>query len=84
MLQCWIFYFILFYDLLILALSAAVANRSIMTTDPSDDADFHSLMDDTEKARNFRRNCYKNENLQAVLKTLLPYFDRRGLLDLQK
>lgn len=56
-----------------------------MTTNNSEDADIHSLLDDDERARKFRRTCFSgNKEYQNVLKKLLPVFDRRGLLDLQK
>lgn len=54
------------------------------TADACDDADFHSLVDDTEKARRFRAHCYENKRFQKVVQTMLPYFDRRGLLDVQQ
>lgn len=60
------------------------ASRPIMTTDETEDADIHSLMDNNERAWRFRRNCFKNKELQRIIKTWLPRFDRRGLLDLQK
>ncbi|XP_073820528.1 uncharacterized protein [Musca autumnalis] len=68
----------------IIALNALLGQRSILTTGDSDDADFHSLLDDDERARNFRRNCFtSNKEFQDVIKKLLPLFDRHGLLDLQ-
>ncbi|XP_011294429.2 uncharacterized protein LOC101893440 [Musca domestica] len=69
----------------ILAVNGLLAHRSIMTTNNSEDADIHSLLDDDERARKFRRTCFSgNKEYQNVLKKLLPLFDRRGLLDLQK
>ncbi|XP_061393298.1 uncharacterized protein LOC133328769 [Musca vetustissima] len=69
----------------ILALIGILAHRSIMTTSNSEDADIHSLLDDNERARKFRRTCFTaNKEFQSVLKKMLPIFDRRGLLDLQK
>ncbi|XP_013103325.2 uncharacterized protein LOC106084301 [Stomoxys calcitrans] len=68
----------------ILALIGVIAQRPIMTSSQSDDADIHSLLDDDERARNFRKNCVNNKDYQIILKNMLPVFDRRGLLDLQK
>ncbi|TMW48479.1 hypothetical protein DOY81_006442 [Sarcophaga bullata] len=68
----------------ILALSAATVNQPIMINDQCKDADFHSLIDDDERGRNFRNKLYENKRLQNNLKVLLPYFDQLGLLDVQK
>ncbi|KAM7361509.1 uncharacterized protein ACRADG_012407 [Cochliomyia hominivorax] len=67
-----------------LAITAALASQAIMINDQCDDADFRSLVDDDEKARKFRASAYKNKRLQDNIKVLLPYFDRHGLLDVQK
>ncbi|XP_065354504.1 uncharacterized protein LOC135948976 [Calliphora vicina] len=67
----------------ILAVTATLASQAIMINDLCDDADFHSLVDDDERSRNFRASAYKNKRVQNNIKTLLPYFDRHGLLDLQ-
>lgn len=66
------------------ALTAATVNQAIMINDKCDDADFHSLIDDDERARKFRNTLYENKRLQNNLKILLPYFDQIGLLDVQK
>ncbi|XP_073819368.1 uncharacterized protein [Musca autumnalis] len=68
----------------ILAVVGIFASRALMTTDQTEDADIHSLMDDNERAWRFRRNCFKNKNLQEIIRKWLPRLDRRGLLDLQK
>ena len=66
------------------ALSAATVNQPIMINDQCEDADFHSLIEDDERGRNFRNKLYENKRLQNNLKVLLPYFDQLGLLDIQK
>ncbi|XP_075145288.1 uncharacterized protein LOC142220185 [Haematobia irritans] len=68
----------------VLALIGIVTERSIMTTNQSEDADIHSLMDNDERSKAFRRKCLENKELQFILKKMLPVFDRRGLLDIQK
>ncbi|KAM7364656.1 uncharacterized protein ACRADG_001057 isoform 1-T2 [Cochliomyia hominivorax] len=67
----------------ILALTAAIVNQPIMINDQCDDADFHSLIDNDERGRNFRNQLYENKHLQNNLKVLLPHFDQIGLLDVQ-
>ncbi|XP_061393297.1 uncharacterized protein LOC133328768 [Musca vetustissima] len=68
----------------ILALLSIMASRTIMSTDQTEDADIHSLMDDNERAWRFRKGCFQNKELQTIIKSWLPRFDRLGLLDLQK
>ncbi|TMW48481.1 hypothetical protein DOY81_006444 [Sarcophaga bullata] len=67
-----------------LAVTAALASQTIMINDQCDDADFHSLVDNDERSHNFRASAYKNKRVQKHIKYLLPYFDRCGLLDVQK
>ncbi|XP_037817355.1 uncharacterized protein LOC119607485 [Lucilia sericata] len=67
-----------------LAVTATLASQAIMINDQCADADFHSLVDDDERSRNFRASAYKNKRLQNIIKTILPHFDRHGLLDVQK
>ena len=61
-----------------------MASQTIMINDQCHDADFHSLVDNDERSHNFRASAYKNKRVQYHMKHLLPYFDRRGLLDVQK
>ncbi|XP_075145287.1 uncharacterized protein LOC142220184 [Haematobia irritans] len=68
----------------ILALAAIVCSRPNMTNSQNEDADIHSLFDHDERAKNYRRICLENKDLQTVLKKMLPVFDRRGLLDIRK
>lgn len=52
-----------------------------MINECSIDADFESLMMDDAKALRFKRKLMKNPKYQAILRKILPQFDREGLLD---
>jgi len=45
------------------------------------DGDFESLMGCNDKALAFKRRLYKNPRFQEVAKKVLPFLDRKGLLD---
>ncbi|XP_005188195.1 uncharacterized protein LOC101898797 [Musca domestica] len=66
-----------------LALITTLTNQAVATVDECDDADFHCLVDDTDRAKKFRLDCYRNKRHQNIIKQILPYFDRCGLLDVQ-
>ncbi|XP_073819366.1 uncharacterized protein [Musca autumnalis] len=66
-----------------LALITTLTNQAVATSDQCDDADFRCLVDDSERAKKFRKNCYDNKRHQNIIKHILPYFDRCGLLDVQ-
>ncbi|XP_061393301.1 uncharacterized protein LOC133328771 [Musca vetustissima] len=66
-----------------LALITTITNQAVATIDQCDDADFHCLVDDIERAKKFRNNCYENKRHQNIIKQILPYFDRCGLLNVQ-
>ncbi|XP_055855152.1 uncharacterized protein LOC129918566 [Episyrphus balteatus] len=55
--------------------------QAIHLTEQTDDADFHALMGEDERAQNFKSIVFQNEKVQKNLKRLLPMFDRKGLLD---
>lgn len=55
--------------------------QAVMVNEQTEDADFHSLMGEDERALNFKNTIFKNERVQKNLKRLLPMFDRKGLLD---
>ncbi|XP_016980493.1 uncharacterized protein LOC108045621 [Drosophila rhopaloa] len=63
------------------AVTVALVCQAILTNDQTADADFHALMKDDERGRNFRKLLYTNKRLQDNLKYELPRFDRSGLLD---
>lgn len=45
------------------------------------DADVAALLGSDARAVRFKRTVYRNEKVQRIVRTLLPIFDRRGLLD---
>lgn len=47
----------------------------------STDADFNALLLDDERGREFRKSLYLNPMVHKYVKTLLPVFDRKGLLN---
>lgn len=51
----------------------------MMSDDP--ESSFANVHESNEKAFAFRQRLYKNQNLQKIIKQLLPTFDRLGLLD---
>ncbi|XP_055923411.1 uncharacterized protein LOC129953899 [Eupeodes corollae] len=55
--------------------------QAVMVNEETEDADFHSLMGEDERALNFKNTIFRNERVQKNLKRLLPMFDRWGLLD---
>ncbi|XP_053951122.1 uncharacterized protein LOC128858450 [Anastrepha ludens] len=63
------------------ALTSTVVNQCVMINDKADDAEFRNLIGSDERASNFRASVYTNKTVQENIKCLLPYFDRKGLLD---
>lgn len=53
----------------------------MINEDASADADLASLLQEDERAENFKRVVFSNERVHQNLKKLLPIFDRRGFLD---
>jgi len=45
------------------------------------DADFNALMENNQRAMNFKDACYRNPIAQRILRELLPDFEAEGLLD---
>ncbi|XP_055855054.1 uncharacterized protein LOC129918492 [Episyrphus balteatus] len=63
------------------AVTSGCLVQAVMINEQTEDADFHSLMGEDERALNFKNTIFKNEKVQKNLKRLLPKFDRKGLLD---
>ncbi|EDW84844.1 uncharacterized protein Dwil_GK12928 [Drosophila willistoni] len=47
----------------------------------TEDADFNALMENNQRALNFKDACLSNPVTQRLLKELLAVYDRKGLLD---
>ncbi|BFF89760.1 uncharacterized protein DMAD_08439 [Drosophila madeirensis] len=45
------------------------------------DADFNALMQNNQRAINFKNACYGNPASQRIMRQLLPKFEQEGLLD---
>lgn len=55
--------------------------QAVMINENTEDADIQALMLDNERGRKFRNMLYTNKVAQQNAIKLLPYFDKRGLLD---
>ncbi|XP_028894688.2 uncharacterized protein LOC105210039 [Zeugodacus cucurbitae] len=63
------------------ALVSSLCNQPIHINDKTDEADFNTLIGSGERSRKFHSLLYTNKRIQDSTKALLPYFDRKGLLD---
>lgn len=52
-----------------------------MLNEDTEDADIAALHGSDERALRFKRMMYGSAKVQAIVRSLLPIFDRRGLLD---
>lgn len=55
--------------------------QPIMLNEETEDADIGALHGSDARALRFKRMMYGSEKVQAIVRNLLPIFDRRGLLD---
>lgn len=62
-------------------LVTALLSEPIHINTQTQDADCHALLMDNERARKFKDLLYTNKIVQANVRRLLPFYDRRGLLD---
>ncbi|XP_050341946.1 uncharacterized protein LOC126768097 [Bactrocera neohumeralis] len=63
------------------ALTSTIVNQPLQISENSDDSDLNSLTEVNERSKNFYKRLYTNKKVQSIIKALLPYFDRKGLLD---
>ncbi|XP_075145286.1 uncharacterized protein LOC142220182 [Haematobia irritans] len=67
------------------ALHSAVVIQPVMLNQDPTDADFNSLMGVDERAIHFKNRIYNNNPIvQENLKFLLPYFDHKGLFEIDQ
>ncbi|XP_013097236.2 uncharacterized protein LOC106080405 [Stomoxys calcitrans] len=67
------------------ALHSALIIQAVMLNQDATDADFNALMGLDERSRNFKNRLYNNNPvIQENLKFLLPYFDHKGLLEVDQ
>lgn len=68
-----------------IALHSGVVIQPVMLNQDPTDADYQALMDVDERAMNFKARLYNNNPIiQENLKFLLPYFDHKGLLEVDQ
>lgn len=60
--------------------SSMIALPVQINDDPTD-ADFDALLGNDERSQRYRRTIMGNKRYQRIIKGLLPFFDRKGLLD---
>ncbi|KAL9698131.1 hypothetical protein quinque_001572 [Culex quinquefasciatus] len=53
----------------------------VQINEDSTDADFEAVLGNDEKSARYRRTIMANKRYHRILKGLLPFFDRKGLLD---
>lgn len=63
------------------AFTSAIVNQPLQICENNADSDLNSLTEVNERSRNFYKVLYTNKKVQSIVKSLLPYFDRKGLLD---
>ncbi|BFF89761.1 uncharacterized protein DMAD_08440 [Drosophila madeirensis] len=63
--------------------STVVVQPVMISTDPTD-ACFNALMNDDERGIRFKNRLYHNPKVQDNLKAMVPFFDRKGLLDVDQ
>lgn len=51
--------------------------------DSCDDANIDAFLQNDEAGINFKRKMFNNPRYLKAMKILLPFFDRRGLLDIK-
>uniref|UniRef100_A0A336MA18 CSON013155 protein n=1 Tax=Culicoides sonorensis TaxID=179676 RepID=A0A336MA18_CULSO len=53
----------------------------LVLNEQKEGATLDNMMQDTEDSMKFRRQMFKNQNYQRILKRYLPIWDKKGLLD---
>lgn len=54
---------------------------AVQRNEDTEDADFTAIMQNDQRATRFKDTCFKNIYVQRIIKSLLPIYERRGLLD---
>ncbi|XP_050341366.1 uncharacterized protein LOC126767781 [Bactrocera neohumeralis] len=57
---------------------------AVQRNEDTEDADFKAIMQNDQRATRFKDTCFRNIYVQHIIKTLLPIYERRGLLDLEQ
>lgn len=72
------------WTLAFLALHSGVVIQPVMLNQDPTDADYNALMGVDERAIHFKNRLYNNPIIQENLKYLLPFFDHKGLLEIDQ
>lgn len=52
-----------------------------MINESTEDADLEAMVSIDERSMRYRRNMYKQPNVQAILRKLIPFYDQLGVFD---
>lgn len=63
------------------AVASALVCQALLINDKPDETDFYIMMGSGERSQEFRSLLYTNKRMQDIAIAILPYFDRKGLLD---
>ncbi|KAH8267230.1 hypothetical protein KR026_008601 [Drosophila bipectinata] len=66
------------------AMHSAVVVQPVMISQDPTDACFNALMNDDERGIRFKNRLYHNPTVQQNLHDLVPYFDQKGLLEVNQ
>lgn len=67
-----------------IALHSTVVVQPVMISQDPTDACFNALMNDDERGIRFKNRLYNNPTVQQNLHSLVPFFDRKGLLEVNQ
>ncbi|KAH8232365.1 hypothetical protein KR032_004872 [Drosophila birchii] len=66
------------------AMHSTVVVQPVMISQDPTDACFNALMNDDERGIRFKNRLYNNPTVQQNLQALVPFFDRKGLLEVNQ
>ncbi|EDV53696.1 uncharacterized protein LOC6554983 [Drosophila erecta] len=66
------------------AMHSTVVVQPVMISQDPTDACFNALMNDDERGTRFKNRLYNNPTVQQNLHSLVPFFDRKGLLEVNQ
>lgn len=60
---------------------AALLVQPVMLNENTENADIEAIHGNNERSIIYKKQLYLNEKVQNNIRSLLPYFDRKGILD---
>ncbi|XP_017848241.1 uncharacterized protein LOC108603712 [Drosophila busckii] len=66
------------------AVHSTVVVQPVMLCEDATDACFNALMNDDERGLRFKNRLYDNPTVQQNLKALMPFFDTKGVLEVNQ